>query len=224
MADRLAELGKPMIAHELLAPRPRGQSLGRPVLAKALVKAGHVADTRQAFDTLIGDGQARVRSAARSQSRRCHRHHRPRGRHRVARASGPVEARRPDSRHGRRRPDRRRGVSQRARRRDDRALSRLCRASWHSRVRRLRLSRRKRAAAGGVRHRRAAARSIREAEGARQRGRADGGGTADGDLRVDHRHRRLDVSRLSERDDRGARAAHLDRHLQHDDHACWRTR
>ncbi len=57
MADRLAEIGKPVNRAELLAVRPRGQSLGRPVLAKALVRAGYVADTRQAFETLLGAGK-----------------------------------------------------------------------------------------------------------------------------------------------------------------------
>jgi predicted metal-dependent phosphoesterase TrpH len=57
MADRLAELGKPVDRDALLAPRPGGTSLGRPLLARELVRAGHVADTRQAFDQLIGVGR-----------------------------------------------------------------------------------------------------------------------------------------------------------------------
>ena len=57
MADRLAEMGKPVDREALLAPRPDGRSLGRPLVAQALVKAGHVADTRQAFDQLIGEGK-----------------------------------------------------------------------------------------------------------------------------------------------------------------------
>jgi predicted metal-dependent phosphoesterase TrpH len=57
MADRLAEMGKPIDRQKLLTPRERGRSLGRPMVAKALVKAGHVADTRQAFDQLIGEGK-----------------------------------------------------------------------------------------------------------------------------------------------------------------------
>ena len=57
MADKLAGMGKPVDRESLLAPRPNGQSLGRPSLARALVRAGHVADMRQAFDQLIGDGK-----------------------------------------------------------------------------------------------------------------------------------------------------------------------
>jgi predicted metal-dependent phosphoesterase TrpH len=57
MADKLADMGKPIDRDALLAPRPGGRSLGRPMVAKALVKAGHVADARQAFDQLIGEGK-----------------------------------------------------------------------------------------------------------------------------------------------------------------------
>jgi hypothetical protein len=57
MADRLAEMGKPIDREKLLASRTGGRSLGRPMVAQALVKAGHVADTRQAFDELIGEGK-----------------------------------------------------------------------------------------------------------------------------------------------------------------------
>jgi predicted metal-dependent phosphoesterase TrpH len=57
IADRLADMGKPITRDEWLAPRRPGESLGRPLIARALVKAGHVADTRQAFDTLIGQGR-----------------------------------------------------------------------------------------------------------------------------------------------------------------------
>ena len=57
MADKLAAMGKPVNREVLLAPRPAGQSLGRPAVARALVKAGHSVDTRQAFDQLIGQGK-----------------------------------------------------------------------------------------------------------------------------------------------------------------------
>jgi hypothetical protein len=57
MVDRLSEMGKPLNRSELLAARARGKSLGRPLIAKALVKAGHVADMRQAFDQLLGEGK-----------------------------------------------------------------------------------------------------------------------------------------------------------------------
>ena len=57
MADRLADMGKPIDRDKLLTPRPGGRSFGRPMLARALVKAGHVIDARQAFDQLIGEGK-----------------------------------------------------------------------------------------------------------------------------------------------------------------------
>lgn len=57
MAERLAEMGKPIDRGMLLAPQPGGRSIGRPLVARALVKAGHVSDMRQAFDQLIGEGR-----------------------------------------------------------------------------------------------------------------------------------------------------------------------
>lgn len=57
MVDRLAELGKPINREKVLAKKEAGGSLGRPLVARALVKAGHVADMRQAFDELLGDGK-----------------------------------------------------------------------------------------------------------------------------------------------------------------------
>lgn len=57
MADKLAAMGKPVDRDALLAPRRGGRSLGRPMVAKALVQAGHVADMRQAFEQLIGEGR-----------------------------------------------------------------------------------------------------------------------------------------------------------------------
>jgi predicted metal-dependent phosphoesterase TrpH len=57
IADKLAEMGKPVDRDRLLAPRPKGRSLGRPLIARALVKAGHVSDARQAFDQYIGEGK-----------------------------------------------------------------------------------------------------------------------------------------------------------------------
>ena len=57
MVDRLAEIGKPINRETVLAKKePAGRS-GRPMVARALVKAGHVADMRQAFDELIGEGK-----------------------------------------------------------------------------------------------------------------------------------------------------------------------
>ncbi len=57
MADKLADMGKPIDRQALLASRAPGTSLGRPMVARALVKAGHVADAREAFDQLIGEGR-----------------------------------------------------------------------------------------------------------------------------------------------------------------------
>ena len=57
MADKLADMGKAINRDALLAAYPEGKSLGRPLVAHALVKAGHVTDTRQAFDQLIGEGK-----------------------------------------------------------------------------------------------------------------------------------------------------------------------
>jgi hypothetical protein len=57
IADRLADMGKPIDREALLASRPRSKSLGRPMVARALVKAGHAADVRQAFEQLIGEGK-----------------------------------------------------------------------------------------------------------------------------------------------------------------------
>ena len=57
MADTLAAMGKPVDREALLTSRPGGASVGRPMVAAALVKAGHAVDTRQAFDQLIGEGR-----------------------------------------------------------------------------------------------------------------------------------------------------------------------
>jgi predicted metal-dependent phosphoesterase TrpH len=57
MIDRLAEIGKPVDRDRVLAKKQAGGSLGRPLVARALVKAGHVVDMRQAFDELIGQGK-----------------------------------------------------------------------------------------------------------------------------------------------------------------------
>ena len=57
MADKLLALGKPIDRESVVSSKAPGKSLGRPLVAKALVKAGHVADIRQAFDQLIGEGK-----------------------------------------------------------------------------------------------------------------------------------------------------------------------
>jgi len=57
MIDKLTELGKPINRDKVLAKKDAGGSLGRPLVARELVKAGHVTDMRQAFDELIGEGK-----------------------------------------------------------------------------------------------------------------------------------------------------------------------
>jgi len=63
IAARLAELGVPINLQALLdeAQRNLGRSIGRPQVARALIAAGHVADTKEAFDRfLANDGPAFV--------------------------------------------------------------------------------------------------------------------------------------------------------------------
>lgn len=56
MAGRLAELGLPIDVGPLVeeARRQSLRSIGRPHVARAMVAAGHVADTKEAFDLWIG--------------------------------------------------------------------------------------------------------------------------------------------------------------------------
>ena len=55
IAERLAGFGVPVDADALLAASPANRALGRPLLAQALVAAGHVQSTREAFDRWIGE-------------------------------------------------------------------------------------------------------------------------------------------------------------------------
>jgi predicted metal-dependent phosphoesterase TrpH len=57
MIDRLVEIGKPIDREKVLARKDAGGSLGRPLIARALVRAGHASDMRHAFDELIGEGK-----------------------------------------------------------------------------------------------------------------------------------------------------------------------
>jgi hypothetical protein len=60
MAARLAALGVPIDIDEVLA-RQAGHAVGRPAIAKALVRGGHVATIAEAFDRYLGtDGAAFV--------------------------------------------------------------------------------------------------------------------------------------------------------------------
>ena len=55
---RLAELGVPVDLEPVLtqARREPNRSVGRPQVARALIDAGHVSDTRAAFDRWLGEG------------------------------------------------------------------------------------------------------------------------------------------------------------------------
>jgi hypothetical protein len=57
MIDRLWALGLPLDLDEVLA-EATGSSVGRPHLAKAMVKRGHVASVQEAFDRYLGTGKA----------------------------------------------------------------------------------------------------------------------------------------------------------------------
>jgi 3',5'-nucleoside bisphosphate phosphatase len=59
IGERLARLGVPVDLESALASgQLRGKALGRPVVAAALVQAGHVADIKEAFDRFLAEGQA----------------------------------------------------------------------------------------------------------------------------------------------------------------------
>lgn len=60
MGARLARLGAPVEVETLIARAARkpGASVGRPVLARALVRAGHVSTLHEAFDRFLAAGQA----------------------------------------------------------------------------------------------------------------------------------------------------------------------
>jgi predicted metal-dependent phosphoesterase TrpH len=59
IAARLAELGMPVDVGSLLdeANRQNSKSIGRPRLARAMIDAGYVSSTREAFDTWLGQGR-----------------------------------------------------------------------------------------------------------------------------------------------------------------------
>jgi hypothetical protein len=60
IAARLNELGVPvaLTGLESRSSEQSGESIGRPVIAAALVAAGHVATIAEAFDRYLGEGQA----------------------------------------------------------------------------------------------------------------------------------------------------------------------
>jgi len=58
LAERLTELGMPVdVSPFLTAVATRGQSIGRPQVADAMIAAGHVANRREAFDRWLGAGK-----------------------------------------------------------------------------------------------------------------------------------------------------------------------
>ncbi len=56
IVDRLASAGVPVQIDDVLA-EAAGAALGRPHIARAMIKAGHVADHRDAFDKYLGAGK-----------------------------------------------------------------------------------------------------------------------------------------------------------------------
>jgi predicted metal-dependent phosphoesterase TrpH len=58
IAQRLGELGKPVdVSPVLTAAAVRGQSIGRPQVAEAMIVAGYVTSRREAFDRWLGAGR-----------------------------------------------------------------------------------------------------------------------------------------------------------------------
>src|SRR4029453_7946815 len=53
---KLAELGVPVSEAEVMAEVGDSPSVGRPHIADALIKAGHVRDSQEAFDRFLADG------------------------------------------------------------------------------------------------------------------------------------------------------------------------
>src|SRR6187549_3217210 len=53
---KLAELGVPVSEAEVMAQVGSSPSVGRPHIADALIKAGHVRDRQEAFDRFLADG------------------------------------------------------------------------------------------------------------------------------------------------------------------------
>jgi predicted metal-dependent phosphoesterase TrpH len=59
MLDRLSELGIELDREALMRQSEgRGKSIGRPVIARALIEGGHVKDIAEAFDRYLSPGQA----------------------------------------------------------------------------------------------------------------------------------------------------------------------
>jgi hypothetical protein len=72
LARRLGDAGLPIDVESIIAATPEGRSIGRPQIAEAMVRAGHVTSIREAFDAWIGEGRpAFVPRAAPSVARVC---------------------------------------------------------------------------------------------------------------------------------------------------------
>lgn len=56
MVDRLNDMGVELDWHDVVAGA-NGAPLGRPHIAEALIRAGHVTERREAFDLYLGDGR-----------------------------------------------------------------------------------------------------------------------------------------------------------------------
>jgi 3',5'-nucleoside bisphosphate phosphatase len=54
--QRLAELGVPVTEEQVMSEVGQSPSVGRPHIADAMVRAGHVADRTEAFDRFLADG------------------------------------------------------------------------------------------------------------------------------------------------------------------------
>ena len=98
IAGRLQALNCGIDVDALLAATPAasGRSIGRPLVADALVAAGHAVDRRDAFDRLLGNDQPAFVAALRPRRGAGRRGYRGGRRYRVARASGPPRHRRSD--------------------------------------------------------------------------------------------------------------------------------
>ncbi len=129
MLSGLAAAGYPLTVEQVLAEAPAGHALGRPHVAKALVRHGIVRDVQAAFDQLLSRGKAgyapsnHITPIEAIDGDPCVR------RRRRARAPRPAQDRRDDRRARRARAARARGVLPDALDGADRALPRARRAA-----------------------------------------------------------------------------------------------
>jgi predicted metal-dependent phosphoesterase TrpH len=57
MLARLRDLGVGVNEGDVLGERAAGATIGRPLIARAMVRAGHVSTAREAFDLYLGEGR-----------------------------------------------------------------------------------------------------------------------------------------------------------------------